>query len=269
VTGQGSLTDVAVAQVTVANAPPVVGAITPSTEPVPLGTAITARATFTDPGTADTHTAVWDWETSQDPGAVAEDDGAGTVTGTKTYTEPGIYTVKLTVTDDDGGVGESEFRYLVVYDPGGGFASGGGWITSPAGSYSADPTLSGRAVFGFVSKYLKGAQAPSGRTQFEFQLAGLLFQSSSYEWLVVSGPRAQCKGSATINGAGNYGFLLTAVDDQIRGGGGVDRFRIKIWDKSVTNPDGSHPIVYDNEMGANDRQDPSAAIGGGGIIIMK
>ncbi len=29
---------------------------------------------------------------------------------------------------------------VVIYDPDGGFVTGGGWINSPAGAYSADPT---------------------------------------------------------------------------------------------------------------------------------
>src|SRR5919106_2593428 len=33
---------------------------------------------------------------------------------------------------------------------------GGGWINSPARAYRADPTMMGRANFGFASKYKKG-----------------------------------------------------------------------------------------------------------------
>ena len=43
-----------------------------------------------------------------------------------TYTDVGVYTVKLTVTDDDTGACESIFRYVVVYDTEGGFVTGGG-----------------------------------------------------------------------------------------------------------------------------------------------
>ena len=61
------------------------------------------------------------------------------------------------MTDDDGGSGLAQFQRMVVYDPAGGFVTGGGWINSPAGAYRADPALTGRANFGFVSKYKKGA----------------------------------------------------------------------------------------------------------------
>lgn len=40
--------------------------------------------------------------------------------------------------------------------------------------------------------------------------------------------------------------MLTATDGQGNGGGGVDKFRIKIWD-AVTEE-----IVYDNKMGEDD-----------------
>jgi hypothetical protein len=77
---------------------------------------------------------------------------------------------------------------------------------------------------------------------------------------VVAGARAQFKGEGTINGAGGYGFMLVAIDGQQPGGGGVDKFRIKVWDMAG---DG---IVYDNQMG-----DGSAAtrLGGGSIVIQK
>ena len=59
----------------------------------------------------------------------------------------------LTVTDDDSGVGMSTFQYIVVYDPSAGFVTGGGWINSPMGAYAANPSLTGKANFGFEAKY--------------------------------------------------------------------------------------------------------------------
>jgi len=50
--------------------------------------------------------------------------------------------------------------------------------------------------------------------------ASLNFHSSTYEWRVVVGARAQFKGSGTTNGAGDYGFMLTAIGGQVNGGGG-------------------------------------------------
>jgi len=78
---------------------------------------------------------------------------------------------------------------------------------------------------------------------------------------LIAGARAQYKGVGTINGAGSYSFLLTAIDRQVAGGGGVDRFRIKIWS------DGG--VIYDNQPGSSDGADPSTALGGGSIVIHK
>ncbi|HEY3057614.1 MAG TPA: hypothetical protein VGL99_01430, partial [Chloroflexota bacterium] len=153
--------------------------------------------------------------------------------------------------------------FVAVFDPKGGYVTGGGWIDSPRGAYRADPTMVGRATFAFVSKYLPGAKVPTGQTEFQFKVANFTFKSSVYEWLVVSGARAQYKGTGTINGAGNFGFLLTAIDGQVTGGGGVDKFRIKIWDVA------SSAIVYDNQLGAADTADPTTAIAGGTIVVHK
>ncbi len=250
--------------VTVNNVAPSVGPITVApVDPVSVGTAITATASFTDPGTADAHTAEWNWGDGTSAGTVTETSGSGSVTDSHTYATPGIYTVTLTVTDDDGGADSSTYQFVVVYDPNGGFVTGGGWINSPAGAYVPDPSLIGKANFGFVSKYLKGANVPTGVTEFQFKAGNLNFHSKNYEWLVVAGARAQYKGTGTINGAGEYGFMLTAIDGQINGGGGVDKFRIKIWDRATDT------VVYDNVLGASDDVDAASlqAIAGGSIVI--
>ena len=103
---------------------------------------------------------------------------------------------------------------------------------------------------------------PTGDTEFHFQVAGLRFKSTVYEWLVVSGSRAQDKGFGTINDGGNYGFMLTARDGQAAGGGGLDRFRIK----DLGSWTGT--IVFDNQPGSSDDLliDPQA-IGGGSVVI--
>jgi hypothetical protein len=134
---------------------------------------------------------------------------------------------------------------------------------SPAGTYVLNPDLAGKEAFGFVSKYQKGAKTPSGTTEFQFKVANLNFHSDSYEWLVVSGARAQYKGTGTINGMGAYGFMLAAIDGSVQGGGGIDKFRIKIWDKA------SSAIIYDNQLGQDDTAVPSTSVEGGSIVIHK
>jgi hypothetical protein len=94
-------------------------------------------------------------------------------------------------------------------------------------------------------------------------LGDFAFQSASYRWLVVAGPKAQYKGVGSVNGVAGFGFLLTATDGQAKGGGGSDRFRIKIW--RLTD----EAIIYDNAVGASDDIDAAnpQAITNGAIVI--
>jgi len=248
--------------ITVNNVPPTVGTITAPAAPVQVNTPITTGASFTDPGGQDTHAAVWDWgDGTTSAGTVTETGGSGSVSGSHTYAAAGVYTVTLTVIDDDGGAGQSVFQYVVVFDPAAGFVTGAGWIDSPPGAYVPNPSLTGRAHFGFTSRYHSGANVPTGNTGFRFQAADLDFHSTAYAWLVVGGARAQYRGTGTINGAGSYDFILTAIDGALPGGGGQDKFRIKIF--------GPGGVVYDNQMGATDAVDPTTVIGAGNIVIHK
>ena len=154
--------------------------------------------------------------------------------------------------------------YIVVYDPSDGFVTGGGWIESPEGAYTNDPTLTGKANFEFVSKYKKGQTIPTGNIKFQSEVTDLNFHSSSYDWLVIAGPKAIFKGIGTINGVGSYGFMLSAIDEKLTPSTDVDMFRIKIWDK-----DNNDAVVYDNQMGDADNADPTIAIRGGNIVIHK
>lgn len=255
------------ATVNVNNVAPTVTITGPSAGSVFALGNVTFIGTYSDPGTSDTHIANWTFDSLKAP---PQSVSSGLVSTRYKFTAAGVYSVKLTVTDDDGEIGTAttaggQDAYIVVYDPSAGFVTGGGWINSSAGAYAADPMLTGRANFGFVSKYQKGANTPTGQTEFQFKAGSLNFHSTIYQWLVVAGAKAQYKGSGTINGTGDYGFLLTATDGQLSGGGGVDKFRIKIVDKATG------AVVYDNVPGGSDDMDTAnpQAIGGGSIVIHK
>lgn len=247
-----------VATVDVVNVPPTCGPVSAPLAPSPVGATVSISAPIVDPEPADTHTGTVAWgDGTSSPAAVA----GGVATAGHAYAAPGVYTVTVDVADDDGGTASCVFRYVVVYDPSAGFVTGGGWIDSPAGAYAADPAATGRASFGFVARYQRGATVPTGQTQFQFKAGRLDFHSTAYEWLVIAGARAKFKGTGEIGGVGGYSFMLTAIDGQSSGGGGADRFRIKIWSTATGG------VVYDNQPGASDDGDAATTLGGGSVAI--
>jgi hypothetical protein len=233
--------------------PPEVGPITldPPEALVAVNVPLAFTLSFTEPlPLLDTVTWYWGDRTTSLCSPNLEDCGVNPGNGTKhtligshAYNLPGVYTVQVTLEDINGLFDTATYEFVTVYDPAAGFVTGGGWIDSWLGAYKPDPTLAGKATFGFVSKYKKGSSRPTGNTTFQFKVGDLNFHSDTYHWLVVNqnGTNAQFKGEGTINGAlapnGNeYKFMIYARDRS------PDTFRIRIWWE-----DGAGEIVvYDN-----------------------
>lgn len=239
------------AEVEIENVAPTIDAINAPLDPVNITSQpISVAVVFSDPGIPDTHTVTWEWgdgNSNTQTGATSPDSA------NHTYPGAGVYEITVTVTDDDGCSDSQVYQYVVVYDPSAGFVTGGGWIDSPLGAYKLDETLSGKANFGFVSKYKKGTTVPEGNTEFQFHTADLNFHSNSYDWLVVTGSNyAMFKGIGTINGMGEYKFMIWAGDNL------TDTFRIKIWEEDEY---GVETVIYDNGT--------DQPIGGGSIVIHK
>jgi hypothetical protein len=202
------------------------------------------------------------------------DNGNGTLTsygpvetasGIATYTVSGLLAEVYQVTATAGSDCATATTFFPVFDPNGGFVTGGGWFLSPKGALVGDDNynMEGKANFGFVSKYKKGSSTPEGNTEFQFHAGSLNFSSSSYNYgsLVIAGAQAIYKGVGTVNGVSGYSFMVSAVDGQVKDGGGTDKFRIKIWNTKTGD------IVYDNQVGAADNATASTGIGGGSIMI--
>jgi hypothetical protein len=186
------------------------------------------------------------------------------------YAEPGVYPVTVRVTDSTGAVRLGTFNFVVVYDPSGGFVTGGGWFYTPEGAFTPedpnDPTVTGKAKFGFSSKYEKGASVPTGKTTFKLDASGFKFKSTSYDWLVVSGSaKAQYQGVGTIKGwEGIYSFRITLRDAD---GNDSDSFVDDAIRVRITAEDGT--VIYDNGYGQDDTtvHGGTQAIEQGSIVI--
>jgi uncharacterized repeat protein (TIGR01451 family) len=234
-----------------------------------VNTAVALTGTFWDvPGRK--HTAVWQLDDLTTGATIIEPAGSknGTVKGTYTFKDPGVYKVTLKVTDNTGltswvDTQDDVESIIVVYDPASGYTIGGGWISSPLGALVSDPTMTGKMSFGFNSKFFKGATNPKGESQLDFLIGNFDFNALNYDYLVIDKARAQFRGFGKLNGVSGYDFIVTVIDGSLPGGGGVDKFRIKIWEKTTGL------LVYDNQPGASDAADPITPIGSGGDISIK
>jgi beta-xylosidase/uncharacterized protein YjdB len=226
------------ATVTVTNAAPQINGVTIPQDPAAVGTAVKVTVPYKDPGAKDTHTCTVDWNDGTTTDGTAEDR---TCTASHAYTKAGVYRLEVTLTDDDGAKHTATSPPVVIYDPSAGFVTGGRRIESPAGAFPAKPEASGKADFGFVSKYVPGSANPVGETTFRFRK--MTFQSVHYDWLVVSGAEVRFRGTGEVDGRSGYAFMVTALDGDAAGAAGTDSFEIKIWHEA------SGEVIYHNPGG--------------------
>jgi hypothetical protein len=258
----------------VADGPTVASVFTTPGTPIKVGatTPVTLAASFIDAGrgNGDVYTATVEWgdgQTTTGNTTTPTTNAAGSVSATHNYAAVGLYFVKVKVTRTRGSSAAfgsaTTDQPVVVYDPNGPSLHGEGWFTSPRGACEANHALSGKLTFGFEAKYERNSNVPKGEMEFTFKTAGLEFESTSYQWLVVTSPRAKIRGLGTINHRGGYAFEVTAVDGHAIGGGNVDKLRLRVW--NATTGAG----VYDNQMNAAQDAAPTTAIVGGTIRIHK
>lgn len=247
--------------------PPVIDSITAPLTPQQVNTEISLTVDFTDPDIIDSHTVLVEWGDGTTSEASVGTNDPKTATLLHTYIVAGIFQPTVTVTDAFDKFDVGTFSFVTIFDPEGGFVTGGGWINSPLGADTLNPDEVGKATFGFVSKYKKGLQL-AGQTQFHFKAGDLKFKSSEYDplSLVIAGAKAVYKGTGTINGAGEFKFILFAIDADVNPNDSHtdDTFRIKIFTEDEF---GAENIRYDNQIGAAENADPTTVLGGGSIQI--
>jgi uncharacterized delta-60 repeat protein len=196
------------------NFAPVVEAMASPSASVPVNSPITTfSANFTNPDTSDTHTAEWIWgDGSSSPGTVVESNGAGTVTGSHTYSSTGFYVATLIVTDASGATAEVASQSFAVYDPNG---------TPPTPSISGESGGTAPAV-GFIGESVTytGAVVDIGNTfnfpyTFEWSVAasnGDIIPSLSGSLADYPGPYVLPAFSFVPTLLGTYTVTLTVTD---------------------------------------------------------
>ena len=127
-----------------------------------------------------------------------------------------------------------------------------GWLNSEAEFYLDNPTVSEKLFFRMNLRNNFGTI--DGTVKINLHEANFSFRSDYCEWLLIENTFATAVGKGQLNGAGNYGFLITAqsIIEGYESSNG--KIKIVIWDI-----DDGERIVYDNLTPQN--------INGGSIVI--
>jgi hypothetical protein len=130
----------------------------------------------------------------------------------------GTTTVNCTATDPSGNTATGSFTVTVVPPPStaGARVTGGGSIN----------VSGGQATFGMVEITRYNGEV-TGNLTYQDHLTGAMIRSLRFTALVVTGSHARVFGKASINGSGEFDFVVD-VDDLGEPGGGVDQFRIDL-----------------------------------------
>ena len=210
--------------------PPITSNVLATPNPVIVNTDVTITATITDAGGS----AIAGAEFQVDGGPfddLAAADGAFDsnlenvtltlpATATPLLQTTGVHTICVRGSDFADNVGATQCVLFAVYDPNGGFATGGGGANSPTGADSAHPTGSGPVTFAFNPKYLpNNSTVPAGDLEFHYDTGNIDFKSTSWDFLVVTaGTHAQAQGSGKINNTNVCKFFLDAWDSSFQPG---------------------------------------------------
>jgi len=234
-----------------------------------IGSTVSLNGSFWDkPGNV--HSAKWLLDGSAAAnGSVIEpsDNQNGKVSGSYKFNTAGVYKLQMNVIDQTGvtsyvNTNNDLDAIVVIYDPNGGNAYGGGWYQSQPGCLKSDPAATGKASYGFAVNYANAAK-PKGETQFEFKVGSFEFNALNFDYLSINNAKAQFKGTGKIiGGQSGIGFIMTVIDGAIDGTG-VDKIRMKIYNRNTGY------VYYDNQPGASDADDPATIVGTNSTIVIQ
>jgi hypothetical protein len=186
-----------------------------------------------------------------------------------------LYTITTTCTDASGNVTTKTSTVFVppnqkngpytVFTAANSFVSPkvSGVPAAVSATPTTNPLIMGMINFDFSSKpeTARSTKAESkGENLVNFILGNLEFRALNYDFRELSGVRTQFKGYGKVNNETGYKYLLTVIDGQAPKGGGVDKFRIKIWN------DKTGEVIFDNQLGDDDNADPTTPVGDGKSI---
>ncbi|MGY3439856.1 MULTISPECIES: PKD domain-containing protein [unclassified Marinovum] len=172
---------------------------------------ITLAATFTDPGTLDTHVVSVDWG----DGSAA---GSG-LTGSHTYLDDGVYTVTVTVTDDDGGIGDDTLTVTVNN-------------VAPTVVAGADQVIDENDMITLAATFTDPGTLDT--------------HVVSVDWGDGSAAGSGLTGSHTYLDDGVYTVTVTVTDDD--GGIGDDTLTVTVNNVAPTVVAGADQVIDENDM---------------------
>jgi len=165
-------------------------------------------ATFTDADPADTHTAVIDWgDGATTTGSVIEPGSPGSVSGSHTYADDGVFTITVSVTDSAGNTDED----VVIVT-----------VNNFVPVVDAGPDIT---MTGVILVFTRGATTTDSGIE-DTHTAVIDWGDGTVEAATVYQSSVLINGTHVYNVAGTYTVTYTVTDDD--GGAGSDSFELVV-----------------------------------------
>lgn len=235
-----------------------------------VGAPIVFDVPFSD-ASNDTHICTYEWDDNErhDVFQPVGFHNCGTVGG---FEHAGMYTVKVSVTDDDDGTGTDEVM-IVVFDPNEGSAGIAGDTATPRGALVSDPTAAGETNVYFNAQYPLGGGLPvhldpEGQTLAWVDGTTFRLELDAMQWLVITQDgKVAARGTGRVSNQPGYTWVLYGYD-YCNGSTNpgcqnttIDRLRMVIWETATNRK------VYDHSPGSSeydvDRIEPTPMTAGG------